>query len=64
MKDELELVKIVKNPYKYALDKFLQSKKGEACLKGQAVGEYLKNRIIIAFEAGVEAANFIKEYSK
>ncbi len=45
--------KDLRSPVVKARDAFLESKGGQDCCKGTASGEYLKNRIVIAFLAGM-----------
>lgn len=47
------------SPESMARDAFLASKEGVQCIDGSTSGAYLKNRIVIAFEAGVEAGKKI-----
>lgn len=55
---------IKRSPLALARDEWLDSPEGRQCCEGSAHGQYLRNRLIRAFLAGVEAAEAGKTSSQ
>lgn len=47
-----------------AFKAWLKSEDGKTCMSGEAKGHYLRNRLEVAFQAGIEAAEAPAENSE
>lgn len=52
--------KDLRSPLARARDKWLASEKGKKCCEGNTQGQYLRNRLELAFIAGWNARNNLK----